>query len=88
MQVDSGLVDENKFVDISVQLDQPANNFFLVTFPSFLGLALLIGILILIVHIKSPIFNICAEFGKSRDKYVIPIHSKFFGRIEDTTISF
>ena len=88
MQVDSGLVDENKFVDISVQLVQPDNNFFLVTFPSFLGLSILICILILIVHIKSPIFNICAEFGKSRDKYVIPIHSKLFGRIEDTTISF
>ena len=75
-QVDSGLVDESKFVDLSTKLEQPDNNFFLVTFPSFLGLAILICTIMIIVNIKSPIFNICAELGKARDKYIIPISSK------------
>ena len=69
--------DSSKFVDLSVKLDEPDyNQLFLVTFTSFVGLGILISIIMLIVNIKSPIFNICSELGKSKDKFIIPLPSQ------------
>ena len=76
-EADSSLQDDSRFVDLSVKLDEPDyNQLFLVTFTSFVGLGILICIIMLIVNIKSPIFNICADLGKSKDKFIIPLPSQ------------
>lgn len=73
LEVQEGIEKDNEFVDLSVELDAGDNYFQTVTLPSLLALMVLLALVMILSHVKSPICNICAEENYRREKTIIPI---------------